>query len=229
MRIEHALGFVFNKSFVSILTHCARPMSVSSSPTKPLKPDQRRVLAEALLARYAPWFESRGFYLLSVGVASPFGALTLAFFMDHLPSDDSARSQESVTLSHCYDTTQAFLDVLETDKQLEPLDYHLEVSSPGLFRELSTARELMFYIGSAVEVSLPKRTAKLAKNPAYEALAQRLKRPMKGTLVAFDADTQTITIAPESANAEANCQAGITLPWQPSLIHVALSHVIHKL
>ncbi|MEB3207153.1 MAG: hypothetical protein VKK59_07410 [Vampirovibrionales bacterium] len=200
-------------------------MSSVSSATKPLKPAERRALAEDLLVRYAPWFESRGFYLLSVEVASPFGALTLAFYMDHL----DRKASDGVTLSHCYEMTQAFLDVLDADKQLQPLDYHLEVSSPGLFRELASARELAFYQGSPVEISLPKRTAKLAKNPAYEALAKRLKRPLKGVLASFDAEAKIISISPESANAEASCQAAITLPWDPSLMHVALSHTIHSL
>jgi ribosome maturation factor RimP len=115
----------------------------------------------------------------------------------------------AVSLDECARLSQQLDPVLEAALATGQLPipaacaFHLEVSSPGLFRQLKTARELAFYLGSPVKVQ-----EKATPSAAW-----------MGTLGTFDPDTQCVEVQPGDAT-DASAEAA---PWRFSLPDIILT------
>jgi len=59
-----------------------------------------------------------------------------------------------VTLKDCEDISVVLSAVLDTYDFIEPKDYILEVSSPGIYRELKKEKDFIRYLGHRVKVKL---------------------------------------------------------------------------
>ncbi len=98
----------------------------------------------------------------------------------------SADSNDGINLQQCHEVSQLIdedVDALsETLPELAKVPYYMEVSSPGLFRELKKEREMNYYLGEPVKV-MPSGK----KNTAYT--------PVEGTLDAYDAKTNSVTVS----------------------------------
>ena len=82
-----------------------------------------------------------------------------------------------VTIDDCVDVSRALSDELDKDDFIEDA-YTLEVSSPGLTRQLTKDKHFAQSLGRTVEVKL------------YKAIDKQ--KEFTGTLKAFDQDTVTI-------------------------------------
>ncbi|MEB3245031.1 MAG: hypothetical protein VKJ06_03490 [Vampirovibrionales bacterium] len=194
---------------------------MQATPTpKKLKPTERQTLAQAVLTRYDAFFTTLGFFLVGVRAEYQAEALTLVFDIDK--SDKN--SPEGISLDDCYGATEKLLDAIEQDAELALLDFQVEVGSPGLFRELKTPRELTFYVGSPVKITVKKQTNSATKKQK----GLKKPQPITGILSAYDDATQRIIIAADAPSAEANCNAGIAVNLEPGTL-VTLNPVIRKL
>lgn len=128
---------------------------------------------------------------------------------------------KNISLDKCTDITRLLSD--KTDSLPIPANcaYMLEISSPGLFRQLTTAKELAFYVGEPVRVT---RTDGVI---------------IDGTLTGFNADTQAMTLATrrpqlddtdvsKDETPQASTLETITLAWTPDLtitLNYTLTHL----
>jgi ribosome maturation factor RimP len=116
-----------------------------------------------------------------------------------------------ISVDECALLSQQLDPVLETLPALEQLEsYILEVSSPGLFRELKTEREYAFYQG--------KRIALIATTKK-KTMALPLR---EGFLERFDTSSQTVYVLPregapasEAVAIPLSSQGGITITLNP--------------
>ena len=93
----------------------------------------------------------------------------------------TTQGDNRITLDQCSVFSKTLSPQLdETVKELKDLSYCLEVSSPGLFREIKTSREFDFYQGKRIKVHTKKQD------------------PVIGTLQGFNPDTQEVTFRLDS-------------------------------
>ncbi len=96
--------------------------------------------AEALLT---PIVEAKGIAVYDVEYVREAGQQILRAYIDRRP--------EGVTIDDCEAVSRAFSDALDEDDFI-PGAYMLEVSSPGLGRQLKKDRHLQYSLGEEVEV-----------------------------------------------------------------------------
>lgn len=89
-----------------------------------------------------PLAEALGLELVAVEVSGSSKNLKLAVFLD---------KPEGLTVEDCADFSRAIGDLLE-ESDLIPVGYTLEVSSPGLDRELKTLEDFKRFKGKLVKV-----------------------------------------------------------------------------
>lgn len=87
------------------------------------------------------------------------------------------KSEESITFDDCEKVSRAVSEMLDIADPIE-FSYYLEVSSPGIARELFNDNHLKKYTGSKVELKL---------NSLFLG-----KRAINGVLVSFDEENYTI-------------------------------------
>jgi len=105
------------------------------------KMDKDRIRTE--ISRLSePLAGSLGLELVAVEVSGSPKNLKLAIFLD---------KPDGLTLEDCSEFSRAIGAALETD-ELIPVAFTLEVSSPGLDRELKTPEELKRFVGKLVKV-----------------------------------------------------------------------------
>lgn len=142
---------------------------------------------------------SANYFLVDATFQVQDGEWTLALFLDH-PNEEVR-----VTVEDCRDISEALNPMIDENiKELLDFPYVLEVSSPGLFRELHRPREFNFYANRRVEVS--NKNEKKQKN--YFA-----------TILGFDAASNSVKLQRhplETSDIE-------LLPWPDDAINISLS------
>ncbi|MGE0201893.1 MAG: ribosome maturation factor RimP [Candidatus Melainabacteria bacterium] len=127
-------------------------------------------LATRLLDRLAPAMPG-GYFLVSVDWVKEGGRQILRLDVD--------KTGHRITIDECEMVSRHLEAILDETPDLAGLAYALEVGSPGVFRTLSTPRELAYYIGSPVQLCEPDTHATLAE----------------GVLEGFDPTTRSVTVA----------------------------------
>lgn len=145
-------------------------------PVTTLKPEQAQLIQQAVFQLVESQLDSR-YFLVEVAFEKEAGYWYLRLYVD--------LKQGSISLSECESISRALDPVLETHPLLVDVAYNLEVSSPGLFRPLKSARELEFYQGEPVRVTGAAPTKNLKK--AAKALPSELPTIAEGILLGFEA------------------------------------------
>lgn len=90
---------------------------------------------------------SANYFVVDVKMELENGRWYLRIYLDH--PNPTIR----VTLDDCKDISEALDPMLDENiKELDNFSYTLEVSSPGLFRQLTKPREFQFYQGRRIEL-----------------------------------------------------------------------------
>ncbi len=131
------------------------------------KKDDIEKKTEALLT---PIAEANGVRVYDVEYVKEAGEWYLRAFID---------KDGGVNINECVDVSHALSDALDADDFIEEA-YTLEVSSPGLGRQLKKDRHFAYSIGQDVELKLFKPRDGV--------------KEFAGTLKSFDNDTVTVTI-----------------------------------
>lgn len=118
----------------------------------PSTPDLKPEIIEAICTQtyeLAEVIVSANYFVVDVLFEKEDGVWVLKLFLDH-PNE-----QVRVTIEDCQDISQALSPMLDDNiQELEGFPYALEVSSPGMFRELSKPREFNFYANRRVEITV---------------------------------------------------------------------------
>ncbi|SES93929.1 ribosome maturation factor RimP [[Clostridium] polysaccharolyticum] len=97
-----------------------------------------------------------------------------------------------ITVDDCELVSREFSDLLDKEDFIED-SYIMEVSSPGLGRQLKKDKDLKRSIGEEVEIKLYKGIKQMRKNKEVSV------KEFSGFLTAFDESTVTIELEDESA------------------------------
>lgn len=120
------------------------------------------------------------------------------------------RKEFDISLSDCEAASRVLDSAIEGFFERQPetkeFRYILEVSSPGLFRELKTVRELGYYQGRSI----------LVKN-------RKTKASFEGTLESYNAETQMLTVRKADTQQEESTE---TIPYPDKAWLVSLNHHI---
>lgn len=92
-----------------------------------------------------------------------------------------------VGIEDCEEVNRAVSDALDQDDFIGRA-YLLEVSSPGLFRELKKEREFLYYIGREITIKL------YAPNEKGQKEFRAILKGFKDGVVTFEADGETINM-----------------------------------
>ncbi|MBX2860318.1 MAG: hypothetical protein KTR14_03730 [Vampirovibrio sp.] len=108
------------------------------------------------------------FYLLDIAFEQESGAWFLRIYVDAL--------KDEMTLDRCADISHLLEPAI--DEKIDLLKdryYNLEVSSPGLFRQLKSQRELTYYKGQLVNIkTAADKTGRLAMLQGVDSDAQNV-------------------------------------------------------
>lgn len=140
---------------------------------------------ETIVSSVFPLVETHleaGFYLLAVDFEKEAGAWYLRIYIEG--------QDATISLNDCERISRHLDPFLETHAPLKDLPYSLEISSPGLFRPLRTAREFDFYRGRAIRVVATEEVA--GKGRQKKTAAPPLKEVAHGILDTFDAERQIL-------------------------------------
>ena len=163
----------------------------------------------AVFARVEPLLPSP-FYLLAVAVEKEAAQWLLQVFIER-QSQTEASSGEAISLQDCEQVSRSLeghWDAIDAALQRElPMladwSYNLEISSPGLFRPLKTAREFAFYKGRKVRVErqslgpLEGKPTSFIKKAKQKAVPEVL---YSGILQSYDDAAKTVTIMNDVTN-----------------------------
>ncbi len=111
-------------------------------PPITLTPHQTARLEKAVLTVADKGLENSPYVAIGCTVAQAFGRLTVQL--------DVEGKGFWISLDQCVEVTRLVEAGIEALAELQAHAYCLEVGSPGLFRQLTTARELHFYTGRRV-------------------------------------------------------------------------------
>ncbi len=124
--------------------------------------DRVKALAEPVTAR-------EGYELVEVEYVMDHGRPVVRIYVDTVPPGDETRG---VTVDDCSRVSRLVGELLDADEAAVPGEYHLEVSSPGLFRPLTRRPHFERVMGQKVRVK------------TYDKIAGR--RVFPGKLVGID-------------------------------------------
>ena len=130
------------------------------------------------------------FCLVAVDFEKESGHWYLRLYVDK-PGNDGPK----VSLQDCETVSRTLDESIETIKALRDFPYILEVSSPGAFRPLTTAREFEFYKNRLIKIERP-----LKSNPKRTEVLTGILGGFIGdalTLVTPDGP-QAVTLTPET-------------------------------
>lgn len=96
-----------------------------------------------------------------------------------------------ITVDDCELVSREFSDLLDKEDFIED-SYIMEVSSPGLGRQLKKDKDLKRSIGEEVEIKLYKGIKQMRRNKEVSV------KEFSGFLVAYDEDTITIELEDET-------------------------------
>lgn len=112
---------------------------------------------------------SANYFVVDVVMELENGRWYLRIYLDH--PNPAVR----ICLDDCKDISEALGPMIdETITELQEFPYSLEVSSPGLFRQLAKPREFDFYRGRRIEITPKGGTAFIAYLDAYDRDTQEL-------------------------------------------------------
>jgi ribosome maturation factor RimP len=103
---------------------------------------------ERLKDRVGPVIAREGFELVEVEIASERGQRIVRVYIDTIPPGTKERG---VTVDHCSHVSRIVGDLLDVEELVDG-PYHLEVSSPGLFRPLTRPEHFDRAIGAQIKV-----------------------------------------------------------------------------
>lgn len=107
-----------------------------------------------------------------------------------------------ISLSDCEAISRLIEGPLELLACLTPYSYSLEISSPGAFRELKTAREFHFFKGHSIALQLPDNNPS-GKRKAGPANTTGNQEKISGILADYDAETHTLLFQSMKKSGEA--------------------------
>ena len=105
-------------------------------------------LADRVQALIEPAIEGEGYELLEATFITERGRAILRLFIDTIPPSDAERG---VSVEDCTNVSRLVGDLLDIEDTVGG-QYHLEVSSPGLFRPLTKPAHFERVIGQRVKV-----------------------------------------------------------------------------
>ncbi|HEY9745259.1 MAG TPA: hypothetical protein V6C99_03475 [Oculatellaceae cyanobacterium] len=152
-------------------------MKRTPPPTYKLSPEQIRHIEDSVFALVESQLDPR-FFLLNVCFEKEAGYWYLRIYLDG--------KDAPVSLSDCEQVSRALDPKLEEFQPLSGFSYSLEVSSPGVFRPLTTAREFEFYRNRPVRIE--QASPKKSKAPRKTEVAT------EGLLQDYNPDTRTLTL-----------------------------------
>jgi ribosome maturation factor RimP len=135
-----------------------------------------------------------GFELLDVELASERNRFIVRLYIDTVPPGTKERG---VTVDHCSYVSRIVGDLLDVEDVIDG-EYHLEVSSPGLFRPLTKPEHFERALGERVKV---KTYEKIDGRKVFTGI---LKAAQEGRLV-IEIDGADYTVRAESV-AKANLE-----------------------
>ncbi len=157
------------------------------------------------------------FFALNVQLEKEFGNWYLRAYIAR-PFQGKIDGTLPVSIKNCEDISRLLDPMLDELKSLEPLSYNLEVSSPGLFRELTTEREFQFYQGCSVKVS-PKET---------ETGPEANKPFQQGVIKGYNPTTHTLILIPLPEALSEQPSVEISLSQVSPPLSVTLSPSVSK-
>lgn len=104
--------------------------------------DKIQALVEPVAAR-------EGYELIDTEILSERGRTTIRLFIDTVPP---GTEEKGVTVDDCAHISRIVGDLLEVEDAMGGSEYHLEVSSPGLFRPLTKPAHFERAIGARIKV-----------------------------------------------------------------------------
>jgi ribosome maturation factor RimP len=173
---------------------------------KKLPEERLRDIEAGLLTAAEPLVETP-YFLVSANLERESGQWYVRMY--------ATRPDGSFSLSDCEQFSRkvepavdAYMESLEEFKEVS---YSLEVSSPGLFRTLTTDRELLFFQGRSVRVEY-------AESERFD----------EGILVGFDSEIRAVTLqsAPNPEDPEASPVTTV-IPLRTPDVTIHLNPVIH--
>jgi|GEM_PF-5413722 len=105
---------------------------------------QQKRLCKTVLNTAIQVLEGNPFFPVAAEIEQNFGRLSIVLFVD--------KKDVRINLDECAKVSQLVDPAMTELAELQALNYTLDVSSPGLFRQLQTPRELMFYVGKTVTI-----------------------------------------------------------------------------
>jgi ribosome maturation factor RimP len=109
---------------------------------------ESRERVDRVRSRIAPVVAREGYELLEVELISERGRAILRLYIDTVPPGTKERG---VTVDDCSHVSRIVSDLLDVEDIIDG-QYHLEVSSPGLFRPLTKPEHFDRAIGAQVKV-----------------------------------------------------------------------------
>ena len=166
-------------------------MKRTPPPTTKFSPEQVSKIEAAAFALVEQAIGS-DFYLLGVDFDREQGYIFLRVYAEKA---DTAAAL--ISLSDCEWISRTIDPLLEALPELRDIRYNLEVSSPGLFRPLKTAREFAFYADRRVRIETVASVKKTKGPPAKKELQPPAPQ---GVLKGFDAGTGSASILLDGAD-----------------------------
>ena len=151
---------------------------------------------------------SANYFVVDVTFEIQEGEWLLTIYLDH------PNHEVRVTIEDCRDISQALNPMLDENiKELNDFPYVLEVSSPGLFRELHHPREFNFYANRRAEIHIKKNY--LLPN------GTRLKEKQNyfATILGFDNTSTSVMLKPHTP-AETHLEK---INWPDNNVAISLS------
>jgi ribosome maturation factor RimP len=109
---------------------------------------ESKARVERVRSRVTPVVAREGFELIDVELTSEHGRAILRLYIDTIPPGTKERG---VTVDDCSHVSRIVGDLLDIEEIIDG-QYHLEVSSPGLFRPLTKPEHFDRVIGALVKV-----------------------------------------------------------------------------
>jgi ribosome maturation factor RimP len=146
---------------------------------------QKKRLTQTVLTVADRVLSESDYVALGVEVEEAFGRLSVEIHLEH--------PERRITLNECADLSRQLEPVIDELAELQAFSYTLDVSSPGLFRQLKTQRELTFYEGKTVTL---KPIDVVESKQVYDALPrfqllQVNNEPVPSSFILRDRDGKT--------------------------------------
>lgn len=139
-----------------------------------------------------PVVDGQGYELVDLSFRREHGNWILQIMID--------RRQGEGTISHqdCVSVSKEASVILDMNEQLLPVDYHLEVSSPGPNRPLRTAADFSRFVGLSAKVRLKEYAGRVVSDDSPP------RRNFSGVIESVGNDVVTLKLSDGSPDAQLN-------------------------